>query len=56
MKKIVPLIIILFFPYKKANDLSGKIDISVKTNGTANSIDLLQWLLKGENTGFSTTQ
>jgi hypothetical protein len=59
MKTLIPLVLLLFFSCKKTADLSGKIEISVKThasvtikNGTNNSVDLIHWKLKEDIVGI----
>jgi hypothetical protein len=55
MKKLILLMLVLFFSCKKTDNHSGKIEISVihKTsvtisNGTDNLVDLMRWRLKEE--------
>ena len=55
MKKLIPLMLVLFFSCKKMDNHSGKIEISVKhktsvtiSNGTDTLVDLMGWSLKEE--------
>ena len=62
VKKLVPLMLVLFSSCKKTDNLSGKIEISVKEktsvtikNGTNNSVNLFRWKLKEEIINIPTT-
>jgi hypothetical protein len=56
MRKLIPLMLVLFFSCKKTDSpLSGKMELSVKQktsvtikNGTNNSVNLSRWQLKEE--------